>query len=127
MAAVRGPDGGDPIRMPGGGEPVVDCCADFPALDGRVAGPGVACNQEHDALFPADRALQAVVDCAPRLVEVAPVEVEDPVGLNGTGTEPLVPASVERGSVQRDRPLHLRRTGCRARGRRLALLLRLLR
>src|SRR5688572_13333140 len=80
MAAMGAPDGGDPRRVARCREPVVDRGPDPPSLDGRLAWPLMAGDQQHDAVAGGDRLLQDGVDRAPGTVEIMAVQVEDSVG-----------------------------------------------
>ena len=84
MAPVGASDGGNPGRMPGRRQPVVNGSANLAALDGRRAWPHMARDEEKHTLPRRDCSVEPAVDRPPGLVRVEPMQVEDPVGLDGT-------------------------------------------
>lgn len=96
MTAVRGSNRRDARGMPRRSQPVVHRFPDLAPPDGRVTRSGVAGYQQKHALAGVDRALEAPVDRPPCLIQVQAVEVENPVRLDGPGSEPPVPAGIER-------------------------------
>src|SRR3954447_16395017 len=96
MPPVRPTDGSNARCVPRSGKPVVDRCADAPALDRRLPRPMMPGNEQDDAVARINRLLENAVDRAPRFVECHPVEVEPPVKLGRARAEPPVPARVER-------------------------------
>jgi len=94
VTPVRAPDGSDLAGVTRSGEPVVDGRPDLASLDGRIAGTGVAGDQQDDALSRGDCAIQPAVDRRPCLVEVEAVEVDDSIRIDGAGAKPPVPAGI---------------------------------
>lgn len=80
-------------------KPVVNRGADAPALDGWIAGPMMAGDQQQDAIAGADRPLERAIDRLPGGVEGHAVEVEHAVRLDRAAAKPLVPAAVEGGAT----------------------------
>lgn len=80
------------------GQPIVNRSPDLPSLDGRIAGPVMPSNQEHDTVTSGDGLLQPAVDRGPCAVEAMAVQVEHPIGLNRARAKAPVPARVERRS-----------------------------
>jgi hypothetical protein len=76
-------------------QPIVDCGADFASLERRIARPGMAGDQQQNALVLCDRAFERPIDCAPRLVESLAVKVENAIRLGRPRPEPPVPARIE--------------------------------
>ena len=93
---MRSANRGNARRMARRAKPIVDCCANPPALDRWFAAPFMACNQQHDAVTGVDRLLQCTVDRLPRPVEVMAVEVERAVGLDIARPQSPIPTAVER-------------------------------
>lgn len=101
MAAVGGPHRGDLRCMARRMEPIVNG-GPYPApLKRRIAGAGMAGDQEHHPAARSDRSFQTAVDGCPRPVEVEAVEVEHQVGVDGARAKPPVPAGIERRSGPR--------------------------
>ena len=92
MAAMGAANGGDLPSVARRGEPVVDRRANPPALDRRVAGPGVAGNQQKHPLGVNERVFKRPINGLPGALEVMAVQVDDPVGLNIARAQPAVPA-----------------------------------
>jgi len=65
--------------MRGRGQPIKYSCSDLAAAEGPISRPGVASNQEHDALSGSDGAIERIVDRPPGLIEVAAVKIQHPV------------------------------------------------
>lgn len=84
MAPVGASDRGNPGRMPGRRQPVVNGSANLAALHGRRAWPHMPGNEEKHTLPRGDCSLEPAVDRRPGLVQVEPMQVEDPVGLDHT-------------------------------------------
>ena len=78
------------------GEPVVHCRADPPAFDRRIARPVMTGDKQDDALAPVDCAFEGAVDRPPGVVEVEPVEIDDPIRVDRALTEPAVPPAIQR-------------------------------
>ncbi len=94
--ATMGPsDGRYPLPVARCCEPVVDRRADSPALHGRIAGPGMAGDQQQHPLVVNDRLLQGPVDRLPGAIEVVAMEVDDAVRLHRACAKPPVPAGIE--------------------------------
>ena len=91
MPAMGGADGRNVRRVAGRGQPVVNRRADASALDGRLAGPVVAGDQQQDAISAVDRLLEVAVDRRPGAVQVEAVEVEHSIGLEIAAADALVP------------------------------------
>ena len=98
MASVGAPNGSNPRRMARRRKPVVNGGADASALDRRIARPVVAGDQQQHAIPGRNRLLEPAIDRLPCSVEVHPVEIEHPIGLDRAGFEAPVPAAVEAGS-----------------------------
>lgn len=79
MTSVCAPDGSDFRGVTGHGEPVVDCSANAPPLDRRVAAALVAGDQQKDTLAACDRRLQRLIDGAPSPIEIVSVQIEHTV------------------------------------------------
>jgi len=54
VTTVRAPDGGNPGRMTGMRQPIVDRGANLAALDGRLARAMMARNQQQNAVAAGD-------------------------------------------------------------------------
>ena len=100
MAAVRGPDRRDFRRVAGRLQPVVNRRPDPASLDRWIAGPGMAGDQQDDALAGGDCPLEAAIDRAPCLVEIEAVQIEHHVGLDRARAKAPVPAGIERCAMQ---------------------------
>ena len=92
---MRAPDSGDLRRVARSGQPIVNGGADAASLDGRLAGAGMAGNQQHDAVAALDGLLQAPVDRGPGAVQRVAMEIDGAVGLDRPFGEAPVPAAVE--------------------------------
>jgi hypothetical protein len=97
VAAMRATHGSNFASVPGRSQPVVNRGADPAALDRRFARPVVAGNQENDAIASTDRLLESVIDGAPSLVEVHPMQVDNAVWVDSAGTQASVPCTIQRG------------------------------
>ena len=95
MAPVSASNSGDPWCMPRDRQPVMDGRPDLSSLDRRRTVARVASDQENDPLPGLDRGFEPAVDRAPGLVEVEPVEVEHPVGLDRAGAKAPVPPGIQ--------------------------------
>lgn len=95
MATMRTAHCGNISGVPRGREPVVDRGANLAPLDRRLARTMVAGDQQHHALAPGDRLIEAAIDGVPGSVEVHAVKIDDPVGSKRAAAQPLVPAAVE--------------------------------
>ena len=95
MTPVGTANGSDLRGMPRSLQPVVDGSADLAALNRRIAGPGVARDQQDNPVAGGDRPLQPAVDRRPCPVEIEAVKVDNAVGLDGAGLKPPVPGPVE--------------------------------
>ena len=96
MAPVGASDSSNSRGMPRRGQPVVNRGANLASLDRWRTRARVAGDEENHALPGPDRGVEPTVDRAPGLVEVEPMQVEDPVRLDGTGAKALVPARIQR-------------------------------
>jgi len=94
---MRATHGSNFASVPGRRQPVVNRGSDSATLDRRFARPVVAGNQENDAIASADRLIECVIDRAPSLVEVHPMQVDDAVWVDSAGTQASVPCTVQRG------------------------------
>ena len=70
--------------------------ADLPALNGRLANALVTRDQQQHPIAARDRLFQPTIDRAPGGVEIHPVKIEDPVGLDIARSQPPVPAPIQR-------------------------------
>ncbi len=98
MAAVGAPDRSNVRRMPRRLQPVVDSGTDFSALNRRFSRRCVAGDEQNQPLISGDRTFQSAIDRAPCPVEIQPVQVDGPVGLQRAGAQALVPAGIQRRS-----------------------------
>jgi hypothetical protein len=96
VAPVRSADGGDAWGVAGSGQPVVNGRADPAALDRRLTGPMMTCDQQHDTFAPSDRAFEVRIDRVPRAVEGHSVQIEHALRLDIAGPKLFVPAAVQR-------------------------------
>jgi hypothetical protein len=71
------------------------------ALNWGLTVTVMASDQQNDTLAARKRILEPSVNRAPRRVQVHAVKVEDTIGLNGAGSKPPIPTSVERCSRPR--------------------------
>ena len=97
MTAMSSSNGGDPAGVAGGREPVVDGGANLPALDRRLARPGMAGNQKNDTVAALDRLVETSVDRGPGLVEGMAMKVDDPIRLHRPAFQAPIPTGVESG------------------------------
>lgn len=95
MPPVRSTNGRDSPGMSRGMEPVVYRCPDLPALDWRLARPGMAGDQQNDPIAALDRLFQAAIDGGPRLVKIVTMKVDSPVGFDSAAFQPPVPTAVQ--------------------------------
>ena len=79
---MRPANRGDFVSVAGRREPVVDGGANAPAPDRRIAGAGVAGDQQNDPLAVNHGLLERPVDRLPRPVEVVAVKIDHPVKLD---------------------------------------------
>jgi len=96
MPPVRATHSGNARCMARGRKPVMNCCSDFAAMDGRLAGAVVAGNEQHDPVAACDGLLQGAVDRVPGLIEIETVQVEDAIGFDIARPELAVPTAVQR-------------------------------
>jgi hypothetical protein len=82
--------------MARGGQPVVNGGPDLASLHRRFPGSCVTGDEQQDSLVRSKRSLQPKIDGVPSLVEAQTVEIEDPVGFDGSGSQLLVPAGIKR-------------------------------
>lgn len=68
----------------------------FAALDRGLSGAMMSGNQKDNPIARDFRALEGDIDCAPRLLEIKPVEIHDAIWLDGAGAKLAVPSPVER-------------------------------
>ena len=108
---MRAPDGGDIPSVAGSGQPGINGGPDPPTLDGRFARAMMTGDQEDHSIAGSDRPVELGVDCLPCAVEVQSVKIDDAVRLDGTRSQALVPAAVQRCSRVRGRLSLLRRYG----------------
>ena len=95
MMPMGAADGRDRASVTRRVEPVVNRRPDLAALDGRLARPMMAGDQQDDALAPRDRLVEPAVDRLPSRVEGQPVKVEHSVRLDRAGAKATVPACIE--------------------------------
>ena len=98
MAAVGAANRSDSRRVARSRKPVVDCGADPPALDRRLARPVVAGDQQEDAVAAAIARSRPRSIARQALSSFIPWRSSDAVGLDRAGAKPPVPAAVERRS-----------------------------
>ena len=96
MAAMSAPNGSDFGGVARGSQPVVDGGADLASLHGRFPGSCVTGDEKQDSVPRGDCPVQPDIDRIPGLVEVQPVKIQNPVGLDGSGFQLLVPARIQR-------------------------------
>ena len=95
MTRMSAPDCGNLRGMARDSQPVVNGGPNPAALDGRLAGPGMAGDEEDDTVAARDRHLESAIDRRPGLVERMPVKVDGAVRLDRSAFQPLVPAAVQ--------------------------------
>jgi hypothetical protein len=95
MTPVSAPNRGDFRGVARRREPVVNGGPDAASLDGRSPVAMVPRDQQQHSIAPCDCFFERSVDRPPGAVEGHPVKVEDPVGLDGATTQPLVPSGIE--------------------------------
>lgn len=100
MPAVRAADRGDAVGMPGDREPIMDRGANSPSFERRIALPLMAGNQQQNPFSRGNCPFQCPVDFDPGAVKAMPVEIERSIGLHAAGTQPAVPASIQRRVTQ---------------------------
>ena len=105
MAAMRAPHSGNPRRMAGNRQPVMNGGSNSAAFQRRIAFAFMPGNQEQYAISRGDGPLQRPVDRLPRPVQRMAVQVEHAIGFQAAGAEPSVPASIERGLLKGFGPL----------------------
>ena len=88
----------DVARVARMGEPVMHGRANPTALDWRLACPGMARNQQKDAVALRNSSLKPLVDRVPGTIQIMAVKVENAVGLKRTLCDLPVPAAVQRGT-----------------------------
>ena len=102
VAPMRTSHGSDAWRMAGRRKPVVNGRPDTPPFQRWFALALVTGDEEQDTVASDDRALQRAVDRLPGPIEIVSVEVDDPVGLDGSGTQAAIPTAVKRRLPMRD-------------------------
>lgn len=95
MPPVRTANGGNSWGMPRSSEPVVNRSANLAPLDRRRIRPRMSGDEEDDTLPRPYCGFQASVDGRPGLIEVEPVKVEHPVGLDRARPKALVPSRIQ--------------------------------
>ena len=76
MRSSNGRDAGGVTR---GRQPVVNCRANSPSLNGRFTGPVVAGDEKDQSIPPSDCFVEATVDRRPCRIKVHPVQIEHTV------------------------------------------------
>jgi hypothetical protein len=95
VTAVRGPNGRNVRSVAGSREPIVDRRPDPAALDGWLAWPMMARDQQHQAVSARNSLIEASVDRCPRRIKVHAMQVDDAIRRSRPAAQLLVPASVE--------------------------------
>ena len=100
VASMSAPHRGDPGRVAGNRQPVVNCRPDSTPFERRLAPSLMTRDQEQDPVARGDRSLQRPVDRLPGAVQAVAVEVQRAIRLDPSRPQPLVPASVKRGRLK---------------------------
>jgi hypothetical protein len=113
MASMGASHGGNGRRVARQGQPVVNRGTDAASFDWRSSGAVMPGDQEDDPLAARKRLFKDAVDRAPGAVEVHPMQVEDPIGLDRAGEKPPVPAAIKgRSRPDRDGERFRALSGC---------------
>ena len=76
---------GDFVSVARGREPVVDRRADPPALDRRIAGPGMAGNQQKHPFTVNEGVFQRPINGLPGAIQIMAMKIDNSVGLDRAG------------------------------------------
>ncbi len=88
------------------GKPVVDRRSNPTAFDWRVAGTVMTGDEQNESLASPDRSFQVSIDRPPGHIEIHPMQVDHPIGLEIARAEPSIPASIKRPSELRSGLIH---------------------
>lgn len=104
MAPMRAANRRDVASVARRRKPVVHGGPNLAALDRRFSRTMVASDEENQAFTPENRVIEAAVDRVPCPIEVHPMKVDYPIGVDRSAPQFLVPAPIQRPLSDRDLP-----------------------